>query len=369
MRGHILLPFGNFSVILNDTLTPLYTCPAGCRVVISDIVFGNTYNSAISIGFWRSGAPLWNNKAVAADDVWPYSARVFLNGGDSISARASLAGYVICSFNVEAVDQVDEAQATDVASFDAPGLYVTTNGKAAMASARVTGQKTITGLCLSQSMDSNNIVSVTTPYVAGANVANLNIDGLFYHAESALLGCGGNSADNAYMRFADRAVSAGYAARFNIVNRAIGSTNPQYFAKTGHFAGVIPLLASNLRQNNLQVDIVHFGWGSLAAVQGMSATDFRDGLRDVASWLRENGIYAPILVDKHTRFGAASVAGAPAVRTGVDMALSAALGIFAGTDLDVIPDSERFAGGHLLTTGADHSATLRLASTAAFMGW
>ena len=369
-----MTPFGNISVVINPSgQIPLYTCPPGCRVRIFDLVFSNTSTSAISVGLWQSrngtSTVTMNGRVVPALDSWLAPFKCNLNEGETLYATATVAGWVIASFNYENVDIFDATLPTDTATYDTPGLFVDTTGKTAMATPLVAGQRTMTGLILGQSMVSNNVVGVTTPYVAGATVANMHISGAFYRAEGALLGCGGNSADNPYSRFGDKMVAAGTVDRFNILNRCIGSTDPQHFAKAGHFAGHISLAASNLRSAKLQADFVDLEWGSRAAVFGMSATDFRDGLRAVVAWLRECGIYAPVFVAKHTRFGTLSLANAPAIRSGTDMALSAALGIYDGPDMDTIPDTERSGGGHLLTTGADSSAQLRYNHHAAFFGW
>jgi len=333
-------------------------------------VFSNTNTVyVIKVGMWKGPSVVVNGHPVGLVDSWPSPFSVYLNEGESLYGTATIAGWVTCTFNYESVGGVNAALPTDTVNYDPPGLFTDVTGKTPMGSTLVVGQNTMTGLFLGQSMVSNNVIGVSTPYVAGPTVANMHINGAFYRAEGAMLGCGGNSADNPASRFGDKVIAGGAADRFNVINRSIGSTNPQHFAKTGYFGGHISLAASNLRASAQQASFVDLEWGSLAAVSGMAATDFRDGIRAVVAWLRECGIYAPVFVAKHTRFGSLSLAGAPAVRSGVDMALSSALGIFDGPDMDTIPDSERNGGGHLLTTGANSSAQLRYNHHAAFFGW
>ena len=368
-----MTPFGNSSVILNSApgvKVPLYTCPPGCRVEVSDIVFSNTNTSAgtISAGLWKGSSVVMNGHPVSTVDSWLYPAKIYLNENETIYGTATVQGWIICSFNYRQVDRTNAAIPTDFSQYDPPGIFSDLTGKVAMTAPLVSGQRTKTGIFLGQSMINNNVSSFT-PYNAGANVANLHTNGIFYQASGALLGCGGNMPDNPTARFGDKVINAGKADRFNIVNRAIGSTNPQHYTKTGYFGGIIPNLASSLRAINLQADFVDLEWGSRAAIDQMPAQTFCDGIREVVAYLREVGIYAPVFVFKHTRFGIYSLAGAPAVRDGVDMSLSNALGIYAGADMDTIPDSERAGGGHLLATGSDHSAQLRYDHHQPFFGW
>lgn len=367
-----MTPFGSLSIVLNaapGVKVPLYTCPPGCRVKVSDITFSNTNTSgSISAGLWKGNSVVMNGHPVSTVDSWQYPSKVYLNENETLYATAATAGWVICSFNYRQIDETYAVIPTDFSQYDPNGIYSDLTGKVAMTAPLVSGQRTRTGLFLGQSMINNNVTNFT-PYNAGPNVAALHTNGIFYQVSGAMLGCGGNMPDNPTARFGDKIIGAGKADRVNIVNRAIGSTNPQSYTKTGYFGGIIPNLASNLRSINMQVDFVDLEWGSRAAIDQMPAQTFCDGLRDVVAYLREVGIYAPVFVFKHTRFGTYSLVGAPAVRDGCDMALSNALGIYSGADMDTIPDSERSGGGHLLATGSDSSAQKRYDHHQAFFGW
>ncbi len=360
-----MTPFGSKSVILNTTNTALYTCPAGRRVKISNVVFTNTNAAAISVGLWYGATVAMNGHVVPGLNSYVAPHEPYLNEGETLYGTATVSGWVTCSLNFETIE------ITNTEVYDPPGLFMTLAGKTPMASARIAGERTLTGLIFSQSMSTNNVEGTGgVPFVAAANVANLHTNGMFYRASGAILGCGGNSPDNAYSRFGHlMGTGVALGGRANVVVRGVGSTNPQDFTSNGQFGSYVAMAAENLQAACLQADFVDLEWGSRAAVEGMSATDFRDGIRAVVAWIRECGIYAPVFVAKHTRFAAASMAGEAAVRTGVDLSLSAALSIYDGPDMDVIPDSERSGGAHLLPTGAAHSAQLRYDHHAAFFTW
>lgn len=295
-------------------------------------------------------------------------------------SRRSILGAMAASVPVSAAAQtmlftcpgglsIDASSAGIPASVQDP-VFTNLTGKIPMSAALVPGQKTFSCLALGQSFTSNNVMDAVTPYNAGTSVSNLGTDGLLYQAVGPLLGAGGSFVDNPLSRYGALIKSNNKASRINICNRGIGSTNPQNFNNTGNFSGVIPLLASNLRTANLQLDAIDLEWGNSAALGGMSAQTYSDGIRSVVARLRQYGLLAPVFVIKNTIFTGTTQATQDAVRAGVDLSLSAALGIFLGADMDTIALNQRAAGpGHWLMTGAQSSAQLRYNNHAAFFGW
>jgi len=205
----------------------------------------------------------------------------------------------------------------------------------------------------------SNIANECDPqgcYTPGSGVYNFNLfDGQCYVARDPLLGPTGDRS-NVATRVGDLLVRRAVYDRVLLVPIAYGGT---YMAEWTANGRMFPRLTQSLKRlRGAGISVTHALWqqgeaeGALADADGSA---WSSHFKEMVLSLRRHAISAPIFVAQCTL-----CSGTPneRIRAAQRAVVAPSSGIFAGPDMDVIGQDQRWDGCHFSTAGLENAAEL-----------
>lgn len=210
-------------------------------------------------------------------------------------------------------------------------------GKTEVSSLLTAGARSMVLLIMGQS-NAVNIVADTS-FTPSVGVQNFNFyNGKNYIAKDPLIGCqnaGGNVAGNIGGNFATRLgsklIDSNITDRVVIANCAIGSTPIAAWAAGGELEYRSRFVIRAMLQAGLTPDYILMMQGESDTINGTTATNMTNGVRNLVHLCRMNGAHCPFILSLTSYVGGLTNA---AVRQGQINATSMELGIHVGPDTD-----------------------------------
>jgi Carbohydrate esterase, sialic acid-specific acetylesterase len=193
-------------------------------------------------------------------------------------------------------------------------------------------------------------------YIPGAGVYNFNLfDGRCYVARDPLLGATGDRG-NVTTRLGDLLVKGAVYDRVLLVPIAYGGS---YMAEWTANGRMFPRLTQTLKRlRRAGISVTHALWQQGEAEGALPNADgsaWVGHFKEMVVALRQYAISAPIFVAQGTACGGAS---SDRIRVAQRAVVAPSAGIFAGPDVDVIGQDERWDGCHFSTAGLEKAAQL-----------
>jgi Carbohydrate esterase, sialic acid-specific acetylesterase len=193
-------------------------------------------------------------------------------------------------------------------------------------------------------------------HIPETSVYNFNLfDGRCYLARDPLLGATGDRS-NVATRLGDLLVKGAVYDRVLLVPIAYGGT---YMAEWTAKGRMFPRLTRTLKRlRRSGISVTHALWQQGEAEGALPNADgsaWVSQFREMVVTLRQYAMSAPIFVAQATAYGGAS---SDRIRAAQRAVVAPSAGIFAGPDMDVIGQDERWDACHFSTAGLERAAEL-----------